>query len=569
MQKVATQNARISGAEAVVRCLQAEGVNVVFGYPGGAILPLYDALHSADIRHILCRHEQGAVHAADGYARATGKVGVCIATSGPGATNLITGIANAYMDSIPVVAITGQVPVNLLGSDAFQEADLTGITMPITKHNYLVKDVADVPRILKEAFHIARTGRPGPVLIDLPKDVLTDRVAFDYPEKVDIPGYRPNLNGHPTQIAKAAAAINQAEQPVLFAGGGAISSGAAPLIRELAEKANLPVVTSLMGLGVLPADHPSSLGMVGMHGRVAANRAVNEADLLIALGVRFAERVTGPTRSFARKARIIHVDIDPAEIGKNVEVHIPIVGDLPRILQELLPGVRSASHGPWWEKILGWRDAYPLPAGDPGPDGAGPLRPQYVLRQLNARLGEEAIITTDVGQHQMWTALYYQFRRPRSLLSSSGLGTMGYGLPASLGAQVGLPDRTVCLISGDGSFQMTQQELATLVEAQAPVKIILLDNGYLGLVRQLQEFFYQNRYTAVRFQHNPDFILLAQAYGVSALRVTTPAEVGPALDRALTSPGPWLLDFVIEEEANVFPMIPPGEPAEKVILGPE
>ncbi len=554
---------KISGAEALIRCLQEEGVEVVFGYPGGVVLPLYDALLDSSIRHVLVRHEQGAVHAADGYARVTGKVGVCLATSGPGATNLITGLANAYMDSIPVVALTGQVPVKLLGKDAFQEADLTGITIPITKHNYLVKDVADLPRMIKEAFHIASTGRPGPVLVDIPKDVLLSRISFSYPKTIGLIGYRPTYNGHPAQIARAAEAINASRRPALLIGGGVIASGACDLVVELSERADIPVVATMMGLGAIAGDHPNFFGMLGMHGTVAANRAVHNCDLLVALGTRFDDRATGKIEHFAPEAKVIHIDIDPAEISKNVEADIPIVGDAGRVLRDLLPRVKSNRHREWMGQIRHWNEAHPL--GYEAPESRP--RPQQVVEEVWKRLGPEAIVTTDVGQHQMWTAQYYRFRHPRTLVSSGGLGTMGFGLPSAVGAQFGAPDRTVVVMSGDGSFQMCLQEMATLAENNLPVKIVLFNNGFLGMVRQWQEIFHDNRYSQVQFKKNPDFCLLAKAYGIDSFRVERADQLGPILDQALAIQGPALIDVHVQEEENVFPMVPPGESVEKMILG--
>ncbi|HOB22738.1 MAG TPA: biosynthetic-type acetolactate synthase large subunit, partial [Bacillota bacterium] len=473
----------ITGAQAVVESLIAEGVEVVFGYPGGAVLPLYDVLYSSPLRHILTRHEQGAIHAADGYARATGKVGVCIATSGPGATNLVTGIANAYMDSIPVVAFTGQVATNAIGTDAFQEADITGITLPITKHNWLVKDVRELPSIIKKAFHIASTGRPGPVLIDLPKDVQTATLDYSYPEEVDIPSYKPTYHGHPRQIAQVVRALLKAEKPLLYLGGGVISSGASELVRRIAELLGIPVTTTMMGLGAFPSSHELSLGMLGMHGTAAANLAVTGTDLLVAVGARFDDRVTGKISTFAPNAKIIHIDIDPAEIGKNLTSHIPVVGDVKLVLTEVLAGLEvnkakveklAGRRQSWVEQVKKWQEEYPMTyqLGEQ-------IKPQQVIQLISELVGDKAVIATEVGQNQMWTAQYYPFEEPRTLISSGGLGTMGFGLPAAIGAQVGRPDKIVVDIAGDGSILMNSQEMATAKCENIPVKVVILNNSYL------------------------------------------------------------------------------------------
>ncbi|MGE5599599.1 MAG: biosynthetic-type acetolactate synthase large subunit [Bacteroidota bacterium] len=552
---------RITGAEALIEALRREGVEVIFGYPGGAVLPIYDVLFEAPIRHILVRHEQAAAHAADGYARATGRPGVCLATSGPGATNLVTGLANAYMDSIPLIALTGQVGTGFLGKDSFQEADITGITMPITKHNYLVKDVHDLPRVVKEAFHIATTGRPGPVLIDLPKDITQARFKFEYPEEVRLPGYKPTYTGNARQVKEAAQVILEARRPVIYAGGGVISSGAESELLALAERLEIPVTTTLLGLSAFPSAHPLALGMLGMHGTAYANLAVTEADLLIAVGARFDDRVTGRVDAFAAKARIVHIDIDPAEIGKNVRVDVPIVGDAKRILDALLEQVSPCRHPEWLAQIAAWKERHPLRYDRT----SGRLKPQAVIEAVNEATGGESIVVTEVGQNQMWAAQYGRFKRPRSFLSSGGLGTMGYGLPAAIGAAVGRPERTIVEIAGDGSFQMNIQELATAVSYALPVKVCLLNNFYLGMVRQWQELFHDRRYSATSLEGNPDFVRLAEAYGAKGLRVTSPDETGPALREALAHPGPVVIDFHVDREENVFPMVPTNGPLYRML----
>jgi acetolactate synthase-1/2/3 large subunit len=549
----------LTGGQILIECLKNEGVDTIFGYPGGAVLPIYDALYDADIRHILTRHEQGAAHAADGYARATGRPGVCMATSGPGATNLVTGLATAYMDSVPIVALTGQVPTSLLGKDSFQEADITGITMPITKHNYLVRDVNDLPRIVKEAFYIATTGRPGPVLIDVPRDVSGSKTEYRDPGPIGLRGYMPRLAGEPAKIAAAAKAIAKARRPVIYAGGGVINSGAAEQLRKLAETIMAPVVVTLMGLGGFPADHPLYLGMPGMHGSKYANYAVSECDLLLAIGVRFDDRVTGKVESFAPHATIIHIDIDQAELGKNVPVDIAIAGDVRTVLVDLLKLLRGAPDPAWHEKIRQWKKEYPLVYEKKG------MRPQQVIREIADVVGDRPVrITTEVGQNQMWTAQHFPFTRPRSFISSGGLGTMGFGLPAAIGVQVACPDELVFDIAGDGSIQMNIQELATAVNYELPVNVAILNNGYLGMVRQWQELFYNRRYSQTELK-NPDFVRLAEAYGAEGIRVEKVAEIRPALEQAIASSRPVMLDFIIEREENVMPMVPPGESISKML----
>lgn len=552
---------KMTVAEALVRCLENEKVEIIFGIPGGAILPVYDALYESRIKHVLVRHEQGAVHAADGYARATGKVGVCMATSGPGATNLVTGIANAYMDSVPLVVITGQVPTSQVGTDSFQEVDITGITMPITKHNYLVKDPRRLPAVMKNAFHIASTGRPGPVLIDLPKDVAESVIDFKYPVDVDLRGYRPTYRGHPQKINEAVKLIEQSERPVIYAGGGILNSGAVEELRYLAETINAPVTNTFMGLSSFPGDHPLFLGMLGLHGTRYANRAVTECDLLIALGARFDDRVTGKIAQFAPQAKVIHVDIDPAEIGKNVLVDVPIVGDVKQVLSRINSLISKKENTRWLEQVEQWKKEYPLSYCRNDRD----LKPQYIIEKIYEYTGGNATVVTDVGQHQMWVAQYYRFKRPGGLISSGGLGCMGFGLPAAIGAQAGLPGETVILVTGDGSFQMTMQEMATAVEQELPVKIFILNNNSLGMVRQLQEVYYNKRYIATRYKFLPDFETFARAYGIEAFTVRTGDEAGEAVKKALDLPGPVLVNCLVSEEENVTPMVPAGKAISEAI----
>ena len=562
---------RRTGAQILLECLKREGVEVIFGYPGGAILPLVDELPNWGFRNILVRHEQAAVHAADGYARASGKVGVCLVTSGPGATNTVTGIATAYMDSIPVVVFTGQVPVHLIGNDAFQEADIVGITRPCTKHNYLVTDVKKLARIVREAFYIARSGRPGPVLVDLPKNVLTDTTEFRYPEKVEIRGYQPTLDGHIPQIERAARLILKARRPLIYAGGGVISSGASEELRELAEFLQIPVTTTLMGLGGFPGTHPLFLGMLGMHGTYRANMAITHCDVLIAIGARFDDRVTGKVDEFSPHSKKIHIDIDPTSISKNVQVDIPIVGDCKRVLRRLLEALKEEKPDreayregliPWYEKIEEWKGKDKLAYNQ-----NLRIKPQFVVEKIYQLTKGDAIISSEVGQNQMWTAQYYRFDHPRTFLTSGGLGTMGYGFPAAIGAQVAFPDRLVIDIAGDGSIQMNIQELATAVQHRLPVKVAILNNGYLGMVRQWQGLFYEKKYVLTEIgQWNPDFVKLAEAYGAVGLRATRPEEVEPVIREALRTPLPVLMDFVVEPEEDVYPMVPAGEPITKMLL---
>ncbi|HOX39683.1 MAG TPA: biosynthetic-type acetolactate synthase large subunit [Candidatus Brocadiia bacterium] len=554
-----------TGGQILVDVLREEGTDVVFGLPGGAVIPLFDVLYDSALRVILVRHEQGAGHMADGYARASGKVGVCIATSGPGATNLVTAIATANMDSVPMVAITGQVKTHLIGNDAFQEADTTGITRPVTKHNYLVKDVNELGRIVKEAFYIARTGRPGPVLIDLPVDVTTSKTDAPVPQKVELPGYNPVYEGHPGQIKRAAKMINAAKKPVIYAGGGIISSNCADLLGELAVKCNIPVTTTLMALGAFPETHELSLGMLGMHGTVYANYAITDCDLLIAIGARFDDRITGKIEAFAPRAQIIHVDIDPASISKSIPVHVPVVGDAKLILQKLLPLVQAAERKEWVGQVREWKAKYPLHYDR----SAQTVKPQYVVEQISEISGGNAIICTEVGQNQMWSAQWFKYRRPRQFISSGGLGTMGFGFPAAIGAQVACPDATVFDIAGDGSIQMNIQELSTAVKQKLPVKIAILNNGYLGMVRQWQELFFNKRYSSTHLADaNPDFVKLADAFGARGILVTTKAEVRPALEQAMAIKDvPTIIDFRIDQEENVFPMVPVGEAINRMLGG--
>lgn len=545
---------KLSGAHIVWESLVRERVDTVFGICGGAVIHIYHVLPDYPIHHVLMRHEQAAAHAADGYARATGKVGVCMATSGPGATNLVTGIANAYMDSSPVVAITGQVPTSSIGKDAFQEVDITGITLPITKHNYLVTDIKKLAMVIKEAFHIARTGRPGPVLIDIAKDVQAAEIEYEEPGEVNLPGYRPTLIGNQRQIKQAARLINEAKCPLIIAGHGLMLAGAEAELRELVEKAQIPVVNTLLGISTLPETHPLCLGMGGMHGEAYANKALQKADLILNIGSRFDDRLTGPVSTFGPEAKIIHIDVDPAEIGKNVPVDLPIVGDAKNILQALNPMIEPTSHLAWWELIDEWRRD--SAAHDILNREFEELIPQYVIRQIWEVTKGETIMVSDVGQNQMWEAQYFMHHKPRGLISSGGLGTMGFALPAAIGVKVGRPDETVWATIGDGGFQMTVQELATVQQENLAVKIAILNNGYLGMVRQWQELFFQGRYSATPLL-GPDFVKLAQAYDIPSLPVLEKDQVIPAIKQAMTIDGPALIDFRIEQEENVYPMVAP------------
>jgi|Deesub1362B_J571_1020462.scaffolds.fasta_scaffold00214_22 acetolactate synthase-1/2/3 large subunit len=563
-----------TGAQIVIECLKREGVKHIFGYPGGVVLGIFDLLYDdKDIQLVLTRHEQGAVHAADGYARSTGRPGVVLVTSGPGATNTVTGIATAYMDSIPVIVLTGQVPTKLIGNDAFQEADIVGITRPCTKHNYLVKDVKDLARIMKEAFHIATTGRPGPVLIDLPKDVLGDKTTFHCPDKVTIRGYNPKYEGNRWMIKQAANEIQKAKRPVIIAGGGVVHSDASKELKELAELTEIPVIMTLMGLGVFPGTHRLSLGMPGMHGSYYANKAIQESDLLIAVGIRFDDRVTGRISSFAPKAKIIHIDIDPSSIRKNVRVDVPIVGDAKRVLKVLVEMLKEggkvqweAVRKAWLKQIEKWKQERPLSYEF----DENIIKPQFVVEKIYELTKGKAIISTEVGQNQMWTAQFYKFDRPRTLLTSGGLGTMGYGFPAAMGAQVAHPDKIVIDIAGDGSFQMNIQELATCVTYKLPVKVAILNNMYLGMVRQWQELFYAERYSYSHLDTVPDFVKVAEAYGAVGLRATKPSEVEPVIKEALKVKDlPVVMDFIVDWKEKVFPMVPAGGSLDEMIFGEE
>jgi len=545
---------KITGAQAMVKILEIEKVSHIFGYPGAAICPFYDALFDSDIKHILTRNEQGAAHAASGYARATGKTGVCVATSGPGATNLITGIATAYMDSIPIVAITGQVPTNQIGKDVFQEADITGATAPFCKHNYLVKDVKELPRIMKEAFHIASTGRPGPVLIDVPVDVQNAQLGFEYPESVEIRGYKPTYKGHPLQIRKIADAVREAKSPVICAGGGVISANASEELIKLIEKCRIPVVTTLMGIGAVPTRHELNLGMLGSHGNYVANYAIHNSDLVIIMGARVGDRAMAAASKIAKKAKIIHIDIDPAEIGKNIDVVIPVVGDVKTILQDLLQIIEKGDVEEWSniikEKLEEFREKQNLKDSIPEDNAAGQegaVKPLYFLRMLSDIADSEAIITTEVGQNQIWAANYLSINKPGRFITSGGMGTMGYGLPAAVGAKVGSPDNDVIVISGDGSFQMSMQELGTIKQNELGVKIVIFNNSRLGMVREIQKKKYCNRYYQV-FLDNPDFVKLADAYGIKGERIYKNSEVEGAIKRMLLDNKPYLLECIVDPE---------------------
>jgi acetolactate synthase I/II/III large subunit len=566
---------KITGAQALIRSLEQCEVEVVFGLPGGAILPAYDPLRESSVRHILVRHEQGAGHAAEGYAWATGRVGVCMVTSGPGATNLVTALCDAYMDSVPLVAITGQVPSSAIGSDAFQECDTTGITMPVTKHNELVLDPDRIPGAVAEAFHIAATGRPGPVLVDVPKDVLQAATEWSWPQSLDLPGYRPVTRPNGKRVREAAALLRAAQRPVLYVGGGVAKSGAHEALRELAEAAGAPVTTTLMARGCFPDSHPLALGMPGMHGNYAAVAALQEADLVVALGARFDDRVTGKLATFAPRAKVIHADIDPAEIGKNRAADVPIVGDVRLVLEELVAAYRAAvaSDGPgdtaaWRQATTQWKQRFPYRYEQL--DG-GPLKPQHVVERVSALTGGEAIVVAGVGQHQMYASQHFRFDRPRSWINSGGLGTMGFAVPAAMGAKVGRPDELVVAIDGDGCFQMTAQELATCTTERIPIKVFVLNNGHLGMVRQWQELFYDERYSEVHLGFEvPDYVKLAEAYGALGLRCERPEEVDATLEKALAENAvPVVVDFRVDAHEGVFPMVPAGRPNDEIILGPE
>lgn len=560
---------KLTGAQILMECLKKEGVDLIFGFPGGAVIDIYDELPKHPIRHILVRHEQAAVHAADGYARASGKVGVCLVTSGPGATNTVTGIATAYMDSIPLVVFTGQVPTNLIGNDAFQEADIVGITRPCTKHNYLVKDVADLATTIKQAFYIARTGRPGPVLVDLPKDVINATTEFAYPESISIRSYNPNYNPNRKQLRKVAQLLSASSRPVIYAGGGVISSNSAQELTTLAEKYNIPVTTTLMGLGAFPGDHPLWLGMLGMHGTYTANMAVNTSDLLISIGARFDDRVTGRISAFAAGAKIVHIDIDPTSISKNVSVDVPIVADCKLALAGLIEELDKIHDSSWSSKFAAWNDSlvdmratYPLTYAKEGQW----IKPQWVVEKIFELSKGQAIIATEVGQNQMWAAQFYTYGQPRTLLTSGGLGTMGYGFPAAIGAQLAFPDKLVVDVAGDGSIQMNIQEMATAVSYQIPVKIVILNNGYLGMVRQWQELFYKKNYCSTCLHTNPDFVALAKAYGAEGFLIEKPEDLEPILQAAFDHPGPVIVDVRVEPEENVAPMVPAGAALSEMLL---
>jgi acetolactate synthase-1/2/3 large subunit len=553
--------------DALMECLKAEGVDVVFGLPGGANLPTYDAFYDAGIRHILVRHEAGGGHAAEGYAKATGKVGVSMGTSGPGATNLVTPICDAMMDSVPVVFITGQVRTELLGTDGFQEADTIGITMPIVKHSFMIQHPLELPRTIHEAFHVARSGRPGPVVVDIPQDLSRADIPYEPVADVHLPGYQPTTEGNQKQIRLAAKALANSHRPVIYAGGGVISANAANELIELATVDRLPVTCTVMGLGAFPATHDQWLGMLGMHGTRTANYAMDEADLIVAIGARFDDRITGKLSEFAPRAKFIHIDVDPAEISKNVPAHIPIVGDAKNILPRLTAEYRALSADTarleeWWSRIRLWQERHPLGWTD---SADSEIKPQYMVRALYEATGGDAIVTSDVGQHQMWAAQYYDFVKPRRWINSGGLGTMGFGLPAAMGAQVGCPDQTVVCIAGDGSVQMNMQELATCSQERIPIKVFIMNNGYLGMVRQWQELFWDKRYSQVDMGQWPDFVKLAEAYGATGMRLTDKATLVDDMKEALATEGPVLVDVRVTAEENVYPMIPAGQAARDMV----
>jgi acetolactate synthase-1/2/3 large subunit len=564
----------MSGAEMLLECLVREGVDSFFGYPGGVTIPFYDALYDHHIKHILVRHEENACFAAEGYARATGKVGVCCATSGPGATNLVTGLVDAMMDSIPIVAITGQVHSKLIGSDAFQEADTFGITRPATKHNFMVKTLAELPQIVHEAFYIAASGRPGPVLVDIPKDVFQARGHYVPVDTIHLPGYKVFTEGHAGQIRRAAQLVHEAERPMVYAGGGIIAANAAPELKEFVELADTPAVCTLMGLGGLSSSHPNFISMPGMHGSYAANMGMTECDLLIALGTRFDDRVTGQLQSFARHARVIHVDIDPAEVGKNRTPDIPIVGDVKRVLQKLnkviqelepeMGGKKAEARRKWWAQVRAWKEEHPYDR----PRAESEIKPQHLMDEIDRLSGGQAIVTSDVGQHQMWAAQLIRFNEPRLWINSGGLGAMGFGLPAAMGAQLARPDKLVFSICGDGGFQMSIPELATIASHALPIKIIVMNNGYLGMVRQWQTLFYNNRLSAVELDCFPDAEKLAGAYGFTGRTIDKPWQLTQALEEAIKEPGPYLLNVKVSPNENVYPMVPAGGAIYDMVLGP-
>src|SRR5207248_2011088 len=553
--------------DALMECLKAEGVDVVFGLPGGANLPTYDAFYDAGIRHILVRHEAGGGHAAEGYAKATGKVGVSLGTSGPGATNLVTPICDAMMDSVPVVFITGQVRTELLGTDGFQEADTIGITMPIVKHSFLIQHPLELPRSIHEAFHIARTGRPGPVVVDIPQDLSRADIPYEPVTDVRLPGYQPTTEGNQKQIRIAAKALANARRPVIYAGGGVINANAAAELTELATVDRFPVTCTVMGLGAFPAPHEQWLGMLGMHGTRSANYAMDEADLICAIGARFDDRITGKLDEFAPRAKFIHIDIDPAEISKNVPAHIPIVGDAKNIIPRLTAEYRALAPDSgrleeWWQRIRSWQERYPLRYED---SKDSEIKPQYMIEALYEATGDEVIVTSDVGQHQMWTAQYFHFSRPRRWINSGGLGTMGFGLPAAMGAQVGCPDQLVCCMAGDGSVQMNMQELATCAQEGIPIKVFIMNNGYLGMVRQWQELFWDRRYSQVHMGSYPDFVKLADAYGATGMRFEDKKTLVEDMRQAIDTEGPVLVDVRVTQEENTYPMIPAGQAARDMV----
>jgi len=558
----------INGAKMLLECLHKVGVTDMFGYPGGAVIPIYDEIYSFDkIKHYFARHEQGAVHAADGYARVSGKVGVCLATSGPGATNLVTGIMTAHMDSIPLLAITGQVRSNLLGRDAFQETDIVGITVPITKGNYLVQNIKDIPRIIKEAYFIASTGRPGPVLVDIPNDIQQQEISYDefnklFDKEVQLEGYEPTYIGHPVQIKRALSLIKKAKKPLIIAGAGVMKSGASKELLELANKMDIPVTTTLLGLGAFPENHELSLGMLGMHGTVPANYATDEADLVIAAGIRFDDRIAGNPSKFCERAKIIHIDIDPAEIDKNKKADVPIVGDLKNVLSEINKELEPQDHKEWTDKVKEWKKEYPLAHRDVGKDK---LLPQEVLKAINDILDGDTIVVTDVGQHQMWAAQYMTYKNANSIVTSGGAGTMGFGVPAAIGAQVGARDKKVVLIVGDGGFQMTLEEIMMIRQYNLPVKVVIINNSFLGMVRQWQELFKDRRYSFVDLECNPDFVKIGDAYGIKAERLQTKADLENKLKDLILSDEGVILDCIVEKEENVFPMIPAGKTVSQMV----